>query len=67
VESLHQASTYVRIIEQRQGRKIACLEEIAWMQSWIDSEQLSESVLKYGDSEYANYLSNIPMQETEHE
>jgi glucose-1-phosphate thymidylyltransferase len=67
VEALHEASSYVRIIEQRQGRKIACLEEIAWRQNWIDSKKLNDSIQKYGNSEYAKYLSSLPAQENDYE
>jgi glucose-1-phosphate thymidylyltransferase len=67
VEALHEASSYVRIIEQRQGRKIACLEEIAWRQNWIDSKKLNDSIQKYGNSEYAKYLSSLPAQANDYE
>ena len=67
VEALHEASSYVKIIEQRQGRKIACLEEIAWRQNWINSEKLNASIQKYGSSEYAKYLASIPLQENDYD
>jgi glucose-1-phosphate thymidylyltransferase len=43
-ESLHDASTFVRVLEERQNTKIACLEEIAWRQGWLtDAEVLKIS------------------------
>ncbi|HYO20002.1 MAG TPA: glucose-1-phosphate thymidylyltransferase RfbA, partial [Dermatophilaceae bacterium] len=53
--SLHDASEYVRVMEDRQGLKLACLEEIAWRNGWIDDEQLAvlaEPLLKSGYGEY---------------
>lgn len=53
--SLHDASEYVRVIEAREGRKIACPEEIAWRLGWIDDEQLrslAEPLVKSGYGEY---------------
>ena len=41
-KSLHDAATYIRIIEERQGSKVACLEEIAWRKGWISSKELLE-------------------------
>jgi glucose-1-phosphate thymidylyltransferase len=54
--SLHDASEYVRVMEDRQGLKLACLEEIAWRNGWIDSARLgalAEPLLKSG---YGAYL-----------
>jgi glucose-1-phosphate thymidylyltransferase len=58
-QSLHAASTYVQIIEERQGLKISCLEEIAWNKKWINSSQLEQLAAEYGKSEYGRYLSAL--------
>ena len=53
--SLHDASEYVRVMEDRQGVKLACLEEIAWRNGWIDDAQLAalaEPLLKSGYGAY---------------
>ncbi len=57
--SLNEASTFVRVIEERQGTKIGCIEEIAYYRNFIDSEQLKELSVKYDKSGYGNYLRNI--------
>jgi glucose-1-phosphate thymidylyltransferase len=59
VSSLHDASTYIRILEDRQGRKVACLEELAWRLGWISSEQLRSHSEKYANSSYGTYLSSL--------
>lgn len=58
-DSLSEASTFIEVIEKRQGLKVACLEEIAYKQGWIDKEQLvklAEPMLKNG---YGQYLINL--------
>ena len=55
-DSLHEAGSYIRTLEQRQGLKVGCPEEVAWRQGWIDDamlEQLSQPLLKSG---YGSYL-----------
>jgi len=59
-DSMHAASSFIQVIEQRQGFMIACLEEIAWRNEWISLSQLSQSVQRYSDSCYRNYLLNLP-------
>jgi glucose-1-phosphate thymidylyltransferase len=59
IQTLHAASAYVQIIEERQGSKISCLEEIAWANGWIDSEQLKQIGLGYGSNPYGRYLLNL--------
>ncbi|MBN2835127.1 MAG: glucose-1-phosphate thymidylyltransferase RfbA [Candidatus Delongbacteria bacterium] len=58
-ESLMNASTYVEIIEKRQGLKIACLEEIAIMQKYITYRDIEMSLASYGKSTYAEYLKKL--------
>lgn len=59
VDSLTEASEYVKVIETRQGLKIACLEEISYINGWIDKETLLESAIKYGKSPYGEHLKNV--------
>ena len=58
-ESLHAAASYVQIIEERQGSKISCLEEIAWRNSWISSENLLKIAAGYNNNPYGVYLNNL--------
>lgn len=57
--SLNDASNYIRIIEDRTGLKIGCIEEIAFQNSWISSEQLSVIVKDLGVNSYSNYLNAL--------
>lgn len=57
--SLHDAATYIRVLEERSGLKIACLEEIAFARSWIDKSSLDKSVMKYKGTSYGEYLSKL--------
>ena len=59
VDSLSEASEYVRVIENRQGLKIACLEEISYKNGWIVKEMLLESANAYGKSPYGRHLKNV--------
>lgn len=59
VDSLTEAAEYVKVIETRQGLKIACLEEISYKNGWIDKETLLESAEKYGKSPYGQHLKNV--------
>jgi glucose-1-phosphate thymidylyltransferase len=58
-DSLLEAAEFVHVIENRQGLKIACLEEIAWRQGWIDSARLESNIAKLGKSSYALYLRGL--------
>lgn len=58
-ESLLQASHYVQTIENNQGIKIACLEEIAYRMSFITKEQLMNEISKHKNNEYYGYISRI--------
>ena len=57
--SLHDASSYVRIIEERQGTKVGCPEEIAWRNGWISDDQLRESGVSLEKSGYGRYLLDL--------
>lgn len=61
VDSLTEASEYVKVIETRQGLKIACLEEISYINGWINKETLLESAEQYGKSPYGQHLKNVAM------
>jgi glucose-1-phosphate thymidylyltransferase len=58
-DSLLDAAQFVHVIENRQGLKIACLEEIAWRQGWIDRAALEANITKLGKSNYGSYLRRI--------
>jgi glucose-1-phosphate thymidylyltransferase len=59
VDSLTEAAEYVKVIETRQGLKIACLEEISYKNGWINKETLLESANEYGKSPYGEHLKNV--------
>ncbi len=58
-ESLIEAANFVRTIERRQGLKVACLEEIAFLFGLIDGEQLNTLAEEFGDTTYGKYLRKI--------
>lgn len=58
IDSINNASNYIRTIEERQGLKIACLEEIAYLNKFINQSQLKELIKKLPD-DYANYLRRL--------
>lgn len=58
-ESLLEASQFVRTIEHHQGFKVACLEEIAWRNGWMNDEELQTSIKAFGKTSYAEYLSTL--------
>jgi glucose-1-phosphate thymidylyltransferase len=58
-DSLLDAAQFVHVIENRQGLKIACLEEIAYHQGWINRAELEASITKLGKSSYAAYLRKV--------
>ena len=58
-DSLYQASSYVEAIESRQGLHIACLEEIAYNNEWIDEEELYRASESMGKSDYGKYLKSL--------
>jgi glucose-1-phosphate thymidylyltransferase len=58
-ESLNEASNFVKMIEDRQGIKISAPEEIAYLNKWINKEQLQISAMRYGKSPYGEHLFHI--------
>lgn len=58
-DSMLEAIEFVRAIENRTGQKIACLEEIAWVNRWIDDAKLLEHSETYAKSRYGDYLKSI--------
>lgn len=57
--SLMEASQFIQAIEERQGLKVGCLEEIAWRRGWLDDEQLQRHAEEMGKSAYGNYLREL--------
>ncbi len=58
-DSLADATQFVQVIQQRQGLKIACPEEVAYLQGRIDRDKLGESVAKYAKTPYGDYLASL--------
>jgi glucose-1-phosphate thymidylyltransferase len=58
-DSLSEASTFIEVLEKRQGLKISCLEEIAWRNKWISKEQLLEIAKPMSKNEYGQYLKYL--------
>ena len=58
-ESMVQATEFVRVIEDRQGYKIGCVEEIAWRAGWVNDEQLAALAAPLVKSGYGNYLLGL--------
>jgi glucose-1-phosphate thymidylyltransferase len=59
VDSMFAATNYIKVIEDRQGRKIGCPEEIAYLNKWINREQLSEYVKTLPSNSYMKYLESL--------
>lgn len=58
-DSLSEASTFIEVLEKRQGLKIACLEEIAWQKGWISDEMLENIAQPMLKNQYGQYLLNL--------
>ncbi len=58
-DSLSEASTYVEVIEKRQGLKIACLEDIAFRKGWITAEKMEETARTMSNNPYGQYLLKV--------
>ena len=59
LEDFYKTSAFVSAIENRQGFKIACLEEIAFLNKWISKKQIKESIKFYGNCDYSVYLKKL--------
>ena len=64
-ESLQQAASYIQAIQERQGLKVACIEEIAWRNGWIDTESLVETGSKMATNSYGRYLVQLAQEDDE--
>ena len=58
-DSLFEAATFIEVMEKRQGLKIACLEEIAWRNEWIDDQKLKAIADSMKNNEYGQYLDKL--------
>ena len=58
-ESLSAASSFIQIIEERQGQKVSCLEEVAWRNGWISDSALLKAADEYKGSPFADYLRSL--------
>ena len=58
-DSLSEASTYIEVLEKRQGLKVACLEDIAYRQGWIDEERMRELAKPMIKNQYGQYLLKV--------
>ena len=52
-------SQFVNIVEKRQGLKVACIEEIMYIQQWIDGDQLDVLISSMPENDYKKYLKNL--------
>ena len=59
IEDFYKTSAFVSSLENRQGLKIACLEEIALSNKWIKKVDINKSIKFYGKCDYSNYLKNL--------
>ena len=59
MDALSEASEFVKVVEKRQGIQISAVEEIAYVNGWIDKEKLIESAERYGKSPYGEHLKNV--------
>ena len=58
-DSLHQAGSFIRTIEKRQGLMIGCPTEVAWRNNWISTKQVENNIEKFSKSGYGTYLKEI--------
>jgi len=59
LKDLHEATSYIKSIEERQGQKVGCIEEISWRNKWITDKDLKNKAVKYQNNEYGLYLNSL--------
>ena len=59
IQDFYDASNFVATIENRQGLKIACLEEISFKNRWINKQNIKNSIKFYGNCDYSKYLKSL--------
>ena len=59
VDSMDDASEFVRVIEKRTDKKIACIEEIAYLHGFINKDQAAKAAVRYGKSGYGTYIEKV--------
>ena len=59
IEDFYKTSAFVSAIENRQGLKIACLEEIAFNKKWIKKKHINDAIKFYGNCDYSKYLKKL--------
>ncbi len=62
-ESLQQAASFIQAVQERQGLKICCPEEVAWRKGWIDAEALRRAARELGTNDYGSYLARLAEEE----
>jgi glucose-1-phosphate thymidylyltransferase len=62
-ESLQQAASFIQAVQERQGLKICCPEEVAWRKGWIDAEALLRAAHELGMNDYGRYLARLAQEE----
>jgi glucose-1-phosphate thymidylyltransferase len=58
-ESMNAAASFVRVLEERQGMKVSCLEEVAWRNGWLSDADLLKRAIEYGSSPFSIYLKSL--------
>ena len=59
IEDFYSASNFISTVENRQGFKIACLEEISLNNNWVDFKEIKKQISFYGNCAYSQYLKNL--------
>jgi glucose-1-phosphate thymidylyltransferase len=59
ISDYYKTSAFVQAIENRQGLKIACIEEVAFLNGWISKKEIKNQIKFYGNCEYSNYIKNL--------